>query len=119
MVMVLMLIVMFVMRPAVTEPHFPGEPGIRQEFQCPIDGGLSDGWIFIVHQSIEIVSRDMLFGTQKDIEYQIALGRAFQALFLNVLVKDFLLFVHSMVVGHRTVEKTKAFYTEHAAQRNQ
>jgi len=73
MVMVLMLVVMLVMRAAVTEADFSGETGIRQKFQRSIDGGLADIRIQFAHQAIEIFARDVTLCAEKYFQDQVAL----------------------------------------------
>jgi len=91
-IVVLMFVVVFVVRASIAETHFAREPGLGQEFERSIDGCLADSRVFSLHQPVEVFDGEMFFGTQKNIQNEIALGRALESSFLDVFKKDFLLF---------------------------
>jgi hypothetical protein len=91
-IVMLMFVVVFVVRASVAKAHFTRESGLGQNFQRSIDSSLTDGWIFFLHEAVEIFVGEMIFGAQEDIEDQLALRRTLESLPLDVFKKDFLLF---------------------------
>jgi len=84
-VVVLMLIVVLVMSAAIAKPYFARQPGISQKFESAVHRGMADGWVFRLHQAIEVLAGEMIFSAQKHIQNQLALGRSLETLLLNVL----------------------------------
>ena len=95
-VMVLMFVIVFVVRAAITKPDFTREAGVGQQFKRAIYGRMTDARIFFLDQAVKILAGKMFLGTQKHIQNQISLGGPLQALSLNMLKKNFLLFGHKL-----------------------
>ena len=76
-VVVLVLVVVLVMRAAITKANFARQARLSQKFERAIDRRVTNGWVFLLHQAIEILAREVLFGAQKDIQDQVTLGRSF------------------------------------------
>ena len=72
-------------------------PASVNSFKRAIDGGLPDAGIFLLDQTIKIFAGKMLFRAQKHIQNQVALGRAFESLLLDMFEKNFLLFSHAFL----------------------
>ena len=91
-IVVLMFVVVFVVSASVAEANFAREARLSKQFERPVDGSLTDGRIFLLHEAIEIFVGEMFFGTQKNIQNEVALRRALEPSFLDVFKKDFLFF---------------------------
>jgi hypothetical protein len=102
-VVVLVFIVVFVVRAAITKAHFARQPGISQKFERAIYRRMANGWIFLLDQTIQIFAREVFLSAQKHVQNQIPLGRSLQPLFLDVLKKDFLFFGHRCAVGAKVL----------------
>ncbi len=94
MIVMLVFVVVFVVGDAVTKANFARKPGFGEQFQRPVNGGLADAWIFLFDQAVEIFTGKMSFRPQKDIENQVALAGALEALLLDMVTENFLLFSH-------------------------
>jgi hypothetical protein len=94
MIVMLMLVMVFVMSAVIAKANFTSEASFCQELQRSIDSRLTNRRIFLFYQAVEIFVREMCFCFQKYIEDEVSLRRTFQALFLNVFKKYFLLFGH-------------------------
>src|SRR5437762_12231497 len=57
---------------------------------------MTDVLIFYLDKAVKILAGKMFLGTQKHIQNQISLGGPLQALSLNMLKKNFLLFGHKL-----------------------
>lgn len=79
MIVVLVIVMMLVVGLVVAKPHFTGQPGIDKEFQSPIDRCMADRFIFLLHQPIKILTRQVVFGPKEGLHYQVALRRPAQA----------------------------------------
>jgi hypothetical protein len=84
MIVMLMLVIVFVVRAAVTKADFAGQSGLAQQFESAIDGRLSNSGIFFLDQSIEILTRKVIFSAQEDVENELSLRRSLQTFGLNV-----------------------------------
>ena len=91
-IVMLMFVVVFVVRASVAKANFTREARFSEQFKRPVDSGLADGRIFLLHEPIEIFVGEMFFGTQKNIQNEVALRRALEPSFLDVFKKDFLFF---------------------------
>jgi len=83
-IVMLVLIVVLVMRPAIAKAHFTCEASLGKELERTIDRGLPDTWIFLLDQSVKIFVGQVFFCTQENIQNEVTLCRAFQPLLLNV-----------------------------------
>ena len=104
-IVMLMLVVMLVVSATVAETDFARQACFRQKFQSPINSRLPDVWILLAGEEIKIFTGKMFFSAQKDIQNQISLRRALQALFLDVLEKNFLFFGHRYSVRQQTLRE--------------
>jgi hypothetical protein len=89
-----MFIVVLVVSDTIAETHFACEPRLRKELECSVDCSLANTRVLLLDETVQIFAGKMLFGAQKDIENQIALGGALESPLLNVFQKNFLLFSH-------------------------
>src|SRR5712671_2926660 len=64
-IVMLMLVIVLVMRAAIPESRFAGQPRISQKLQRAINGSLSDALIPLAHQAIEIFARDVTLRAEK------------------------------------------------------
>ncbi len=95
-VVMLVLVIVLVVRASVAEAHLARQPGFGQKLERAIDCGLPYAGVFRLHQPVEVFAGQVLFGTQKDFQYQVALRRPLQPCLLDVLEKYFLLFTHKV-----------------------
>ena len=93
-IVMLVLVVVLVVGAAIAETHFAGESRIGQKPERSIHRRLADVWILFAHEAMQVLTRHVTFGAQKDVENQLALGRTLETLLLDVLKKNFLLFGH-------------------------
>ena len=93
-IVVLVLIVVLVVRNAVAKSNLTGQAGFGQEFQGPVDGGLPYAWVFLLDKAVQVLAGKMCFRAQEDVENQVALRRALEALSLDMFEENFLLFGH-------------------------
>src|SRR5687768_9171598 len=91
-IVMLMFVVVLVVRTSVAEAHLARESGVGEDFQGAINGCLPDGRVFLFYKLIEIFIRQVLFGAEEHVEYEVTLGGTLEPLLLNVFKKDFLLF---------------------------
>lgn len=91
-IVMLMFVIVFVVGAAVSETHFARESGFSQYFKGAIDSSLADRRVFLLDELIEILIREVVFSAEENAQNEVALGRAFQPVFLNVFEKYFLLF---------------------------
>ena len=91
-IVMLMFVVVLVVRAAVAEAHFACESGFGQNFQSSVNGRLPDRRVFFFYELIEIFIREVIFGAEENVEYEVTLGGTLEPLPLNVFKKDFLLF---------------------------
>jgi len=94
MIVMLVLVVVLVVGDAIAKANFAREPGLGEQLQRPVNGGLADAWVFLFDQTIEIFTGKMSFRPEKDVENQVALGGALEALLLDMVAENFLLFSH-------------------------
>src|SRR2546425_6621929 len=83
-IVMLMLIVMFVVGATIAKANFTGQAGFSQKLQGPIDSRLPNARVIFLDQSVKVFAGKMRFRAQKDVENQIALGRAFEPSLLDV-----------------------------------
>src|SRR5438874_7461013 len=102
-IVMLMFVVVFVMRPSIAEANLARQTRVSQQPECAIDRGLANRRVLFTHQTIKVLTGHVAFGVQKHVENKIALRRALETLLLDVLVKDFLLFGHRFSVGKQTL----------------
>jgi hypothetical protein len=93
-IVMLVFVVVLVVGDAVAKPNFARETRFGEEFQRAVNGGLSDAWIFLFDETVEIFAGQMSFSAQENIENQVTLGRALETLLLNMFEENFLLFSH-------------------------
>lgn len=98
-VMVLVLVLVLVVGAAISETDFASQTGISQKLQGAIYSSLTDIGIFAANKAVEIFAGQMLFGTQKDLENEVALNRALESLLLDVSQKYFLFFAHVQAIN--------------------
>src|SRR5260370_157740 len=79
----LMFVIVFVVRPPITEAHLTRQAGLCQKSERPIHSRLAHRGILLAHQTVEVLTRDVVFSAQEHVENKIALGRALQTLLLN------------------------------------
>ena len=89
-----MIVVMLVISLVVTESDLTGQARFGQKLKCPINGRVTDRGVLAMNQKIEILTRKMLFGLEKDLQDQVPLARSAQPGFLDVLQKYFLSLIH-------------------------
>src|SRR5712692_4387491 len=104
--MMLMLVIVLVMRAAIAESRFAGQPRISQKLQRAINGSLSDVRVPFAHQAIEIFPGHMTLRAQKHFQDQVALRGSLEALYAKMFDENFLLFGHRRLSGGRLFGKT-------------
>src|SRR5438552_14570 len=104
-IVMLVLVIVLVMRAAIAESRFAGQPRISQKLQRTIDGGLSDARVLFAHQAIEIVAGDVTFGAEKYFQDQVALRGSLEALSAKMFDENFLFFGHRCLSGGRLVPR--------------
>src|SRR5439155_9710343 len=55
MMMAAAAVLMFVAGDAVMKSHFAGESALSQQFESAVNGGESDLWVFLLHQTVKLV----------------------------------------------------------------
>src|SRR5215213_2368748 len=85
-------VVVLVEHAPVVEFELASQPAFSQELEGAIDRGEPDSRIVRLDQGVEVFARNVAFGVEKNIEYQVALRCALQSLTLQVLVKYLFLF---------------------------
>ena len=88
----LMFVIVLVVCASITKTHFARESGLSQDLQRAIDSGLPDCGVFLFYELIKIFVGNVIFSAKENVEDEVALGRAFHPVFLNVFEEDFLLF---------------------------
>ncbi|MDT5063554.1 MAG: hypothetical protein QOH63_4013 [Acidobacteriota bacterium] len=97
-VVVLVLVIMLVVRPPITEANFARESCLGQKLERAIDGGLADGRVLRLHQPVKVFAGEMFLRAYKNFQDQVALRRALESGLLYVIEKYFLLFGHKFPV---------------------
>ncbi len=86
-VVVLVVVMVFVIGFVIAKTDFACKTGLGKQFERAIDRRVADGLVFAVDEQVKVVAREMLFGAQKDIEYQVTLSRTPQTRRLYMLVE--------------------------------
>ncbi len=89
-VMAAPVVLMLVAGDAVVKGHFAGQPALGQQFQCSIHRRKANSSIFLLHDAVEFVGRQVVTGFEKSAQNRIALRGLLQAHALQMLVEDLL-----------------------------
>ena len=109
-IVVLVIEMMLVVGLVVSEANFAGQARFREKFERPVDSGMTDRLIFFLHEPVQVLARQMLFGSKKYLEYEVSLARATQAGFLYVIEKD-LLFLGELLFFLSHTSRSSNFIT--------
>ena len=93
-IVVLMLVIVFVVGDAIAKANFARESRFGQKFQRAVNGGLTNGRVFLSDKAVKVFAGKMLLRAQKQIKNQVALSRALESLLLDMGEKNFLFFSH-------------------------
>jgi hypothetical protein len=74
----------FVTGRLVSEVVFLGQAGAAQQFQGPVDRGLTYAVLRTAHHIVEFLGTQMLAGSEENLGYAPALRRVFQTVFRNI-----------------------------------
>lgn len=88
MVVMIVIVMVFVICLVVAEPNLPGQPGFGQELQRPVNGRVADGRVLFLHQPVQVLACEVLFGAEEDIHDQVPLRRPPQTCLLDVCQED-------------------------------
>src|ERR1700730_12623838 len=89
-VMAATVILMLVAGNAVVESDLAGESAFGQQLQSAVDRGISDALIFLLHQAMKLVGREMIAGLEKGPKDGVTLCGLLQSHSLEVAVQNFL-----------------------------
>jgi hypothetical protein len=64
---------------SIMKSDFAGQTAFRQQFQGAVNCGETDAGIFLLHQSVQFVSREVLSGFEESSQDSVALRSMFQA----------------------------------------
>src|ERR1700737_1509253 len=89
-VMAATVILMLVAGDAVVESDLTGESAFGQQLQSTVNRGISDALIFLLHQAMKLVGREMVAGLEESPKDGVALCGLLQSHALQVAVQNFL-----------------------------
>src|SRR5580704_2919818 len=64
---------------SIMKSDFAGQAAFRQQFQGAVNRGETNAGIFLLHQPVQFVRREVLAGFEEGSQYGVALRRMFQA----------------------------------------
>lgn len=76
MVVMFVVVMMLVVSLVVAKPDLSGQPSLGQELKRPIDRGQTDCGVFPVHESVQILAREVFLSAQEYLENKVALAGA-------------------------------------------
>ena len=95
-VMATPVVLMFVAGDPVVEGDFARKATFGEQLQSPVNGGVSDASVFLLHQAVQLVSGKMVASFKECAQDDVALGGLFEADALEVLVKNVLRLAHHL-----------------------
>ena len=89
-VMAAAIVLVFVSSDAVVKGDFAGESALGEEFQRPIDGGVTDAGVFLLDEAVEFVGGEVVAGLEERAKNGVALGGLFESDAFEVTMEDVL-----------------------------
>ena len=81
---------------SIVKRNFTGQAAFGQQFQRPVHGGISDACVFLLHQAVQFVGRQMIPRLQETPQNGIALLGLFQPDVLQMAVQDLFRLAHHL-----------------------
>jgi hypothetical protein len=86
------VVLVLVARNAIVKSDFAGQAAFGQQFQSTVDSSETDARIFLLHQPVKFVGREVRAGFEKSAQDGVALRRLFQADSFQMLMQYLLRF---------------------------
>jgi hypothetical protein len=97
------IVLMFVARDSIMERQLGCESAFGEEFERAIDRGESDLRIFLLHETVEFICREMITDLEERLEDGVALLGVFEAYALEMRMEDLLRFSKHFLRNRRLI----------------
>jgi hypothetical protein len=97
------IVLMFVARDSIMERQLGCESAFGEEFERAIDRGESDLRIFLLHETVEFICREMITDLEERLEDGVALLGVFEAYALEMRMEDLLRFSQHFLRDRRLI----------------
>ena len=97
------VVLMFVARDSVVESQLRCESALGEELERAIDGGESDLWILLLHETMKFVGGEMIADLEERLEDGVALLSVFEANALEMRMEDLLRFSQHFLRNRRLI----------------